>query len=1327
MSSAAQSYSHSNHPQVIDTHHLPTPTASSAIPLANRNASAVKPSPTDSGYPSPPLMESSSKLSANNLSFHSPIPIPISHPSRSPPVSSTLADDDLLAYRRTLESELPDVTAADLVPMAEVVDAVVKDVYKRMMELGEVLPSLHDGARAGEIFQFALYARRQIVKLLALVRWSQESEVVAKCLNVIGFLNRQNNEFDQSISQLSAVKSGLGTTRLRNPDTLTALDVLSTGTYRRLPKRYQLDFEPEPPLSKATIRTVLTDLNELIAYRLKAIEVVPIQMKNYRIADGRVYFTCPGSFQASFCLLGAQLPLEIDSDEQRFIKNELGKNGGEWYPLDLEFSFGVGGRDSAEDVKKLFPTNPGKPTFEEIRRTAILQLQPSPDSLPSSGPSTLLTSSVDISGGPFVPSELSNGLNSPAPTSSAFDGSGGSEAKVVLSSGLENGSTKSEKVLDAPLVRVFNLLHSLSLAYQLEILYHQAQRIQSLGWVDCFNMEMDKDRRSFKISYWPRQRRTAVPSSTTNLTITTSIAGTLTISLSSLSSPPHRSSSVLTPMLSPTVSSSLAARSTMNRVLNEIETNVKSALSPSINSDARNTARVSDKVLDVGLKTTWEMEKKWSGGVDLASVLESRKEALIDPTNLDLEKTLLDSLKTHANHLIKAFHKKVIDHPMNSVIFDLPGGDIVLAERDPGSLILQVRIHGKQFIHVFVDPRSGKINLRDSDDVISSTGESTLQQLTARLNENPTPSALNDVLMRLKFSTIRDTLTQKLQYLGFAIVRNLPLKQGELIKFGTAVQFLIYVPLPCALNHYFVTIMTPADFRFALVSVRTVVEGGQRWMVVDQIGFFDRENIVSRMRDDSANDFPASEILGKRKRTGSQPGRLQTVEPTRFNVDVEDLRRLYRYCIARVTSHRVESQLKARHVPYDLASRPSHASSLPSRKGKRRADEKSGSSDSVIPIIVVQASDLLRSNLSSAEVAMPNVSFQVSNWWKDEKTQIITSFKLRHRLGLPQDTQTKLHSLGTVFIDPISSVVNIVTEDIDRCVDSFIEEFSMIGKLAAIANEVKLLNMPDLQMTHFDLHTARFVYAPGLAVSVGWKVGLPPSLSQGSYNLSFETLPSSGPTPSTTDVKSELPSTKHLVKQNPHANITNFFERRLNESGRFADCFFLLRATLPFLETSDKLLSVPSPKPGLQIKLWPRSISTFCFLYQKGNVRYGFTYAVLPNRQDRRYLIQDSSRPSTLSSNALQPSHQPPPSNQPTTRPRFTPIPNLIDLMEQARSTAFDRYPKGLIRPKGHKQGQAVAAPVVVLGPEEGLVCTVECVGTVLEVLHQQAIALLDS
>lgn len=59
-------------------------------------------------------------------------------------------------------------------------------------------------------------------------------------------------------------------------------------------------------------------------YRLRIHELVPREMSQYRVTDGRVYFTAPNLFEASVCLKGA--------------KREDG-----WFFSDVEFLFQVGG------------------------------------------------------------------------------------------------------------------------------------------------------------------------------------------------------------------------------------------------------------------------------------------------------------------------------------------------------------------------------------------------------------------------------------------------------------------------------------------------------------------------------------------------------------------------------------------------------------------------------------------------------------------------------------------------------------------------------------------------------------------------------------------------------------------------------------------------------------------------------------------------------------------------------------------------------------------------------------------------------------------------
>ncbi|KAL7409275.1 mediator complex subunit MED14-domain-containing protein [Mrakia frigida] len=1101
------------------------------------------------------------------------------HSYPSPPIG-----EGEMISSEILERELPDVASPDLVPLNLVVDAVIQDVYQRLVELGEVLPSLHESARAAQIFQFSLYSRRQVVKLLALVRWSKESEVVAKCMNINAFLTRQNKQFDEAIEQLTVLRTGLDGTRLRNPDLLTALDVLTTGTYQRLPQRFQTDFLPPSPLTDRSILRALLDLNNVIAYRLKVKEVVPVQMRNYRIADGRAYFSCPGLFEASLSLTGAQKVEEFDSEEVKKEKVQSGKLGGNWYLVEMAFSFNMAESEDGpdEELRKEFPTKPPRATFDEIAHYAsMLLIPPTP---PPPPPETAAAGSLPDR--PFDP--LASHI---VAASSPFDGGNGTGGDVKFKFSLGDGEQvqvveggeeeKKEVVVDAPLVRVYNLLQSLSLGYQLEILFRQAQRIKSLGWADCFSLEMEKDRKSFKISYWPRQRplpRSSAhqPSASAPPQLGISVGGTFTVSLIDRAQ-------------------TTSAATTLNRILNEVEGEVKSKMSVTEGA-AGGAVRVSDRVLEMELCVVWEADKKWSTGIDLSEgTKEIRLEFKVDSSNLDLESILLDMVRKHANGLVRALYRKTFTHPSMAVLYDLAGGDIVLEQKDDEPSKLLVRIHGDEFITVSMDPRSGRISIRDAGDVIPSDDTRLVQAAKA---VNLDPSTLNDILIRLKLTTVTDDLDLKFNYLGLTALRKLVFKPGELSKFGSSARLFLYVPLPDTPSHFFVAVMTQATFRFALISVRLVIENGLRWLVIEDVGWLDDEKLLAAKVVERRARAGVGVVLGKRKFVdqevgfgfGRGSGGEANKKRNRFYVDVEDLRELYSYSLARVASYKVEQQLKSRHIPYELVSSSSD------RKGKGRAFNSSSSPmESSVPIISVQARDLLKSVPAAVDVALPKIQMRVRNWWGEEKCQVVTSIKLRQQptLSLAGRKQEMSSPSRNVLIDTSTSVVSFVTENIEGCVDALTEEFSRVGKLAVIASEINRSKDPNLKMTYFDLQTATFVYAPGLIVSIGWRSAPLESRSPGTYDVTFEVVPN------------EDEGEDGRKRVNPHSAMASLFRDRLNESdeaGSLLDFIQLLRTTLPLLQQADSVLVLP-PKQDLTIKLWPKSVSCFCFVYEKGATR----------------------------------------------------------------------------------------------------------------------------
>ena len=135
------------------------------------------------------------------------------------------------------------------------------------------LPSMSDSARKRKLADFVVAWKKQVVKLYAVAKWSRDADIVQKCMvrrpptpflvaclthfrqNITAFLMNQNRQFDDVIHGLTYARDSLDgarcvalslqakhapicvlmDNRLRNHDLLTSLDVLTTGSYRRLP------------------------------------------------------------------------------------------------------------------------------------------------------------------------------------------------------------------------------------------------------------------------------------------------------------------------------------------------------------------------------------------------------------------------------------------------------------------------------------------------------------------------------------------------------------------------------------------------------------------------------------------------------------------------------------------------------------------------------------------------------------------------------------------------------------------------------------------------------------------------------------------------------------------------------------------------------------------------------------------------------------------------------------------------------------------------------------------------------------------------------------
>ncbi|KAI8319151.1 mediator complex, subunit MED14 [Martensiomyces pterosporus] len=190
-----------------------------------------------------------------------------------------------------------------MIPLSLIVSRMVTFAYTELVTLVETLPSRTESSRREEILKYACHMREQLTKLLVLVRWAQNAPQIQKCQNVIAYLQSQNEYFTRSVDGLYATYLSLPQARVRNYDVSNAVDVLTTGTYQRLPSVIKETFAPPQKLTRTQVKQTLSAINDIIRGRILRGEPIPLAMRRYKISGGRITFTVDREFEVTLTLL----------------------------------------------------------------------------------------------------------------------------------------------------------------------------------------------------------------------------------------------------------------------------------------------------------------------------------------------------------------------------------------------------------------------------------------------------------------------------------------------------------------------------------------------------------------------------------------------------------------------------------------------------------------------------------------------------------------------------------------------------------------------------------------------------------------------------------------------------------------------------------------------------------------------------------------------------------------------------------------------------------------------------------------------------------------
>ncbi|KAG8218037.1 mediator complex subunit MED14-domain-containing protein, partial [Butyriboletus roseoflavus] len=231
-----------------------------------------------------------------------------------------------------LNMELP-VVHDGQVPLGDLLSRVMQAIYAELSELAETLPNMSDAARKRTIADWVVKTKKQVVKLYAVTKWARDADTVQKCMNITAFLMNQNQQLESVIHGLTYARESLDSARLRNHDLLTSLDVLTSGTYKRLPSGIKKSIIPIPPMSDDEVIKTLSDMEE--DYAVPSSHDGSDTRGNVSTSNW-VHFTVPGLFETSVCMRGAE------------------KNDG-WFFVNVKFLISVGGDMSGANE---FPREP---------------------------------------------------------------------------------------------------------------------------------------------------------------------------------------------------------------------------------------------------------------------------------------------------------------------------------------------------------------------------------------------------------------------------------------------------------------------------------------------------------------------------------------------------------------------------------------------------------------------------------------------------------------------------------------------------------------------------------------------------------------------------------------------------------------------------------------------------------------------------------------------------------------------------------------------------------------------------------------------------------
>uniref|UniRef100_A0A1B0CC39 Mediator of RNA polymerase II transcription subunit 14 n=1 Tax=Lutzomyia longipalpis TaxID=7200 RepID=A0A1B0CC39_LUTLO len=190
------------------------------------------------------------------------------------------------------------------ISLAILIDFIIQRTYHELTVLAELLPRKTDMERKIEIYNFSARTRQLFIRLLALVKWANSASKVDKSAQIMSFLDKQSMLFVETADMLARMaRETLVHARLPTFHIPAAVEILTTGTYGRLPACIREKIVPPDPITLSEKRQTLQRLNQVIQHRLVTGSLMS-QMRKFKIDAGRVTFRIEHEFEVSLTVMG---------------------------------------------------------------------------------------------------------------------------------------------------------------------------------------------------------------------------------------------------------------------------------------------------------------------------------------------------------------------------------------------------------------------------------------------------------------------------------------------------------------------------------------------------------------------------------------------------------------------------------------------------------------------------------------------------------------------------------------------------------------------------------------------------------------------------------------------------------------------------------------------------------------------------------------------------------------------------------------------------------------------------------------------------------------